>query len=226
MTDALAVDLWTWDLDAPVAAAAVATLSDDERARAARFVHDRDRRRYVAGRARLRAILADYMGRPAEVLRFRYGAHGKPALDDAGDLCFNLSHTGDLAALAVTRGHELGVDIERAEPVREDVASRFFSVREQAALRQAPADDQVRGFHRIWTRKEAFVKALGEGLSTPLAAFAVTLDDDAPALAWREGVPDAPDFWAFAHFEPRPDVIGAIAVRVHGRAVRICARSV
>jgi 4'-phosphopantetheinyl transferase len=212
------VDLWLWRLDAGDAEATgfAELLDPDERARAGRFVFPLHARRFIVGRARLRLILQDYLGTPAADIRFAYGPQGKPVL--AGrhglpPLHFNLSHTGDLAALAVSPEVPLGVDVEQVAPVKENVAGRFFSAAEQAALRALPAATQERAFFRCWTRKEAMVKALGGGLSIELASFDVTLGPNEPARLLRlAGEPDAPKHWSLLHFEPAADVIGAVAV--------------
>jgi 4'-phosphopantetheinyl transferase len=211
------IDLWLWRLDADEAAAArLAVLLDgEERARARRFVFPLHAHRFIAGRARLRLILQDYVGVPAAQLRFDYGAQGKPSLVGApgAALHFNLSHTGDLAALAVSAESDLGVDIETIRPVTEDVAGRFFSAAERAALAALPADERERGFFRCWTRKEAMIKALGGGLSIALDSFDVTLAPGVPPRLLRlAGEPDAPERWSLLHFEPAADCVGAVAV--------------
>jgi len=152
----------------------------------------------------------------------------EPELAAAGPdaLKFNLSHTGALAALVVTEGVDIGVDVELADPVKEDIAGRFFSVPEQKALAALPEAEQTRGFHRCWTRKEALVKALGDGLSAPLDGFAVSIEADAPArLTWLRDDPSGVVRWALYHFEPSADVIGAIAALTDGRALQVTQRS-
>jgi 4'-phosphopantetheinyl transferase len=212
------VDLWLWRLDAGEAEAArlAELLNAEERARAGRFVFPVHARRFVAGRARLRLVLSEYLDVRAANIRFAYGPQGKPALalpPEALPLHFNLSHTGDLAALALSGEVPLGVDVERVAKVTVDVAGRLFSVAEQAALRALPDAERDRGFFRCWTRKEAMVKALGGGLSIELASFDVTLGPDVPPRLLRlDGEPAAPERWSLLHFEPAGDVIGAIAV--------------
>jgi len=211
-----AIDLWSWSLAVDDAAAArlAATLSADELARARRFVFPVHARRFIAARAGLRRILAGYRGCAPADLGFRYAAHGKPALADNGPpLFFNLSHSGHLAVLGVSTVGEIGVDVETVTAAAEDVAARFFSASECAALAALPQAARAGGFFRCWTRKEAMVKALGEGLSMPLDSFDVTLAPEQPARLLRlAGEPDAAERWSLFHFEPAADCIGAVAV--------------
>jgi 4'-phosphopantetheinyl transferase len=152
-------------------------------------------------------------------LRFSYAKHGKPSLGD-GAPRFNLSHSHAIAALAVTQAHEIGVDVEQLRPLKEDIAGRFFSTRENALLRALPQREQLGAFFRCWTRKEAIVKAIGEGLSHPLASFDVSLAAGEPAVVERfEG--EAADAWQLAHFEPASGTVGAIACRTGGPALKI-----
>ena len=170
-------------------------LSADETERARRFAFERDRRRYIVARARLRQLLGERLGTAPESLRFVYEPHGKPALARrAGqrDVRFNLSHCGEIAAYAFAEGREVGVDIEevRELPDADQLALRFFSRRERAAYLRLPRRERPRGFFNCWTRKEAFVKALGVGLSHSLEGCDVALTS----------------------FEPAPGLVGATAV--------------
>jgi 4'-phosphopantetheinyl transferase len=160
---------------------ALEVLDDEERARAARFVFDRHRSRFIAAHACLRLLLGQYIGQAPGGLRFAVGARGKPRLLDGGtDVRFNLSHSGDLALIAVSVGIEVGVDIEQGRPdALLDLARRFFAPGEVAALEALPMAEQAGAFVRGWTRKEAFIKALGDGLSFPLDQFEVSLAPDA-----------------------------------------------
>jgi 4'-phosphopantetheinyl transferase len=171
----------------------LASFADDERTRAASFSLPHLQERFVAGRGALRCILASYLGcTPAEV-KLSYTPYGKPFLCDEAEhgLRFNLSHSEDQALLAVTRGRTIGVDIERIRPdfATDEIAKRFFSEREWQELRGLPAAERTTAFFRCWTRKEAFIKAVGEGLSFPLDAFAVSLAPREPAaLCWLRGL--------------------------------------
>lgn len=216
------IELWVWSLDVDEAERGrlFATLSEDEVARALRFVFDRDRQRYIVARGRMREILARVLGVTAAALRFSYSSHGKPSLSAANTpLHFNLSHSDGLAALGVSHARELGVDVEHERPLKEDIAERFFSRGEVAALRALPESEQLAAFYRCWTRKEAVVKAIGEGLSRPLDSFDVTLDAGAAHLLRMDGETDGPEAWQLAHFAPAPGFAGAVACRTGGGAL-------
>ena len=190
------VHVWHGTLTQPPAAVADAAslLCDDERARAARFRFERDRLRYIAGRAQLRLLLARYLRQPAASLTLAYGAFDKPFLPDA-PLHFNVSHSAHTLLIAVTRAGEVGVDVEMLgqDLSRERIAERFFSPREVAVLRALPAERQAVAFLTCWTRKEAFIKARGDGLSLALDSFDVTLAPGQPAAlertAWSQDEP-------------------------------------
>jgi 4'-phosphopantetheinyl transferase len=211
------VDIWIWDQDAVAARDAErlrAIMSADERQRALRFVFVRNQLRHVAGRGVLRRILAHYAETNARELTFETGAHGKPSLAPGhGTLHFNLSHSGGLAALAVSRDTEMGIDVERIRPFTEDVAERFFAPGEVAALRALPEGEQLDAFYRIWTRKEAFLKATGDGLLRPLDSFEVTVARaDAPRFVRIDGVADPAASWALADFDVADGFAGALAM--------------
>jgi 4'-phosphopantetheinyl transferase len=156
------------------------TLSADEIARAERFYFQHDRRRFVGRRGILRAILANYLETKPSGLRFVYNEFGKPGLEvsqETGSLSFNLSHSGELVLIAVAIDRDVGVDIEfidNSVPF-EEVAKRVLSVNEIAALEALPESLRPAGFFNCWARKEAYVKALGMGLSIPLNSFDVSL---------------------------------------------------
>jgi 4'-phosphopantetheinyl transferase len=177
-------------------------LSEDEHRRAARFRFARDRRRFIVGRARLRELLGARLGMPPESIALAYGRHGKPAL--GGRLArsgwrFNVSHSGEVALYAFSRGDaEIGVDLEAVRPLPEAdrIAAGFFSPRESEAYARLAPHEKCAGFFRCWTRKEAFVKALGGGLSIPLDAFDASRD---------------PTGWRLESFTPLPGFIAAVA---------------
>ena len=208
-------------LDAELAAVSelAQCLSDGERLRAGRFVFERDRRRFIVGRARLRHCLASRLGVQPDAVEFDYGPRGKPRLSrsfaDAG-LCFNVSHSGDLAVYAFSSGREIGVDVESVREMRDadEIAARFFSRREYEAYLALDSRDRPLGFFNCWTRKEAFIKALGEGLHYPLDRFDVSLTPGEPARILRvEDMPGEQCGWLLKSFTPGPGVAGAIVVR-------------
>ncbi|HZQ25384.1 MAG TPA: 4'-phosphopantetheinyl transferase superfamily protein [Terriglobales bacterium] len=209
------VDIWTVALNAtaPTGDELQEILSADEQARAARFHFEPDQRRYIVTRAHLRRLVSGYTTCPAERIRFRYSARGKPALEQpAGDLRINVSHSDEHALLAFTRGREIGVDIEKMKPEIEalTLAVRFFSPGESETLKCLPEDKRGSAFYRGWTCKEALLKAWGTGLYLPLDCFDVEIDPTRPAgllatrpdasLACRWSVQDlrAPDGYAAA----------------------------
>jgi 4'-phosphopantetheinyl transferase len=156
-------------------------LSADEVARANRFHFEKDRSQFVCCRSALRRLLGAYLDISPAELRFKYLSSGKPQLEEEQnplDLQFNVAHSGDLALIAVGTGHQLGVDVEkiRGEVDTQSLAERFFSLREREGLRALPEPERVSGFFACWARKEAFLKATGEGLSFPLSKFSVTVD--------------------------------------------------
>lgn len=219
-----AVHVWCVALDlAPGAAGQLEdALSTDERQRAAGFRFEHDRQRYIIGRARLRAILARYVGGDPSQLVFQYSAGGKPALaaDHAqiavGDaLTFNLTHSRGLALYAVARGRAIGVDIEYMRPLPDagQIAERFFAPGERARLRMLPPDQQVEGFFACWTRKEAYVKATGEGLFHGLDQFEVSLAPGEPAaLLSIAGEPEGAARWSLTSLTPATGYMAALAV--------------
>jgi len=153
-------------------------LDRHEQERADRFVLEHDRWRFIAAHACMRVVLGAYMDRAPEALRFAHGERGKPhVLDSPIDVRFSLSHSGERAVLALALGQEVGVDIEQERDTAViELAQRFFSVGEVEALRKVSRAERVPAFFRCWTKKEAVVKAMGDGLSCPLEAFEVGID--------------------------------------------------
>jgi len=198
------------------------TLAADERARAERFYLERDREHFVVARGVLRAVLGWYLNRAPECLSFCYGSHGKPALagDSGGDaIRFNVSHSGGVALYAVTRGREVGIDLERIrfDVAVAEIAERFFSRGEIAMLRALPTEAQRQAFFRCWTRKEAYIKARGEGLSLPLDQFDVSLAPGEPAELLRtRRDPSEASRWSIEELIPAPGYVAALAVEARG----------
>lgn len=213
------VHLWSAGLDGPPTTelgSAWAVLADDETDRARRFRFDRDRRRYVVGRAWLRRTLGRYVGVDADRVRFEYLEHGKPVLA-GGSLRFNLAHSEGRAALAVTSSAEVGVDLEALRPgfAEDRIAERFFAPAEVAHLRGLPVGEQRVAFFECWTRKEAFLKAHGGGLSVPLDAFVVRFAMAKPAALLRSDLTASDvDHWALKDVSSWfPGCIACVAVR-------------
>jgi 4'-phosphopantetheinyl transferase len=185
-----------------------AVLDPAEQDRAARFVFPADRARFTLAHGALRFLLAAYVERPAAALRFTVGVHGKPALAGA-DLTFNLSHSFGLVLIGVASiGRHLGVDIERHRPIHQmtELVENCFSQTEAGALRRLPAAQRETAFFRLWTRKEAFVKATGEGLTRPLESFTVSMDNR-PAIC----APNLPH-WSLHHLDICPHATAALAI--------------
>ncbi len=186
-----------------------ALLSPEETARANRFHFEQDRNHYVVGRAVLREMLGRYLEQVPSALEFSYGEHGKPALAGAASssLSFNLSHSAGLAVYAFARERSLGIDVERVKPdfASEDIARRYFSTREVNDLLSIPETKRTESFFRCWTRKEAYIKARGEGLRIPLDSFSVSLLPAQPVEfvdgvepGWHMAALDSPEGYAAA----------------------------
>jgi 4'-phosphopantetheinyl transferase len=197
-------------------------LAADEQARAERFYFEKDREHFIVARGVLRAILGCYLNRVPEGLSFCYSSHGKPALARESDgyaIRFSVSHSHGVALYAVTRGREVGIDVERIRSDLEvaEVAERFFSRREVAMLRTLPTEAQRQAFFRCWTRKEAYIKARGEGLSLPLDQFDVSLAPGEPAaLLATQQDPSEASRWFLQELTPGPGYEAALAVEGHG----------
>jgi len=197
------------------------SLAADEHVRAERFYFERDREHFIAARGVLRAILGSYLHRTPENLSFCYNAHGKPALAGESDddaIRFNVSHSHAVALFAVTRGREVGIDLEhiRFDVAVAEIAERFFSRREIATLRALPTETQRQAFFRCWTRKEAYIKARGGGLSLPLDQFDVSLAPGEPAAVLStQGDPSEASRWSLHELTPAPGYVAALAVAGH-----------
>jgi len=164
-------------------------LADDERARAERFIFEPDRDHFIAARGFLRDLLGAYRHCPPRTIEFMYGPHGKPFVAASGSephVCFNLAHSYGIALIALGCKRQVGIDIEliRPEFAGEEIAKRYFSPNEIEELSKLPVELRAEGFFLCWTRKEAYVKARGDGLQVPLDSFSVSVSPDAPATLW------------------------------------------
>lgn len=220
------VDLYTWSLDGQDNEALSPLLTDEERTRAARYVDPRDGAHFIAARGMVRKILARAIGAAPETLTFSLGEHGKPSLTCAGAPHFNFTDSGTFGALAISRDCVVGVDIERVrEREFSKLAERYFAPDEAAAYAALPAEQKREVFFRIWTRKEAFLKAVGTGLATKLSAFEVSLNEEARLTRVDAAIDADVSAWVMHAFTPAPGYLGAIAARTGGAAldVRVCA---
>lgn len=214
------VHIWSANQDAPIYPMEQLwqTLSNDEQQRATRFHFERDRRRFIVGRGLLRAILGRYAHIEAAQVRFVYGQRGKPALAEVygGEtLKFNVSHSNGHILCAITNLREIGVDIEHVHVISEAdaIAERFFSTQENEVYRQLPAEEKLTAFFNCWTRKEAYIKATGDGLSRPLDQFSVSFVPGEPArMVDCYDIPEEVHRWSFYALHPAPGYIAALCV--------------
>ncbi|MBM3834303.1 MAG: 4'-phosphopantetheinyl transferase superfamily protein [Verrucomicrobia bacterium] len=218
------VHLWCASLDQPATEREflAETLSPDERERAARFHFEEDQHRFAVGRGVLRMILGAYLNQPANALAFSYGRRGKPSLSSAPGLQFNLAHSAGLALYAITSHREVGVDVEVIRPLSDlkRIAQRFFSSNETAQLLALPEAEHEEAFFNCWTRKEAYLKATGEGITAPLDQFEVSLIPGEPAaLLANHANPREVTEWSMFHLRPAPGCVGALAIK--SRRVRV-----
>ena len=211
------VHVWTRPLQVPppVEQACYELLSAEERQRAARYRVARPRNAFILTRGTLRSLLASYLGTAPQTLSFRFSEYGKPFLDGSFDLRFNVSHTDGLALIAFVRTREIGIDVEKINgaPDARKLAERFFSLQERHSLENLSGDELHAAFFRCWTRKEAYVKARGEGLSLPLHQFDVSVAADEPQ-ALQATRPDASEAgrWIVRDLATIPGYVAALAV--------------
>jgi 4'-phosphopantetheinyl transferase len=214
------VHVWrsTLDWSAEATAALEPVLSPDERERVRRFHFERDRRCHLIARGLLRTLLGRYVGMAPDALRFDYSPFGKPSLAASlmtRALQFNVSHAGELLLIAVAAGRTLGIDVEhiRTDIAVGEIAARFFSAHERDALATLPGDLQQQAFYDCWTRKEAYIKAVGDGLSLPLDQFDVAFLPGEPArlLATRPDPAEARR-WSLRELQVADGYKAALAV--------------
>ena len=218
--DKTQVHLWSLDLRlaGSLAAGLEKILSPSEKSRAEKFKFAEHRTKYIAAHGALRQILAAYLEIDPSAVEFTEGPHGKPDLISTSrplPLRFNLSHSHDAALIAVTRGRQLGVDVEhiKRDFAWPEIAERFFSAAEVAKLRHVAPELQQRAFFVCWTRKEAYIKAKGGGLSIPLQDFEVSLaPGEPPALLVHRDDPEEVNRWRLAEIEVGPDYAAALSV--------------
>lgn len=222
------VHIWRGFLDLPESLIHnfMKLLSEDELIRANRFYFSKDKDRYIAARSMLRKILSFYLDIEPNAVRFRYSQHGKPSLHpdmdglklpiQTSNLKFNLSHSNSIALVGITLNRQIGVDVEYTKhlPDADEIAGRFFSSQENLIYQELKQAQKQTAFYRCWTRKEAFIKAIGEGLSFPLGQFAVNfLPNEEPCIEHINGQKNQGRKWSLEAFKPDPKYIGAVAVK-------------
>lgn len=215
------VHVWYTSLEQPASLVEelAEILSEDELARAKRFYFDQHRKRFIIARGLLRRILGRYLEIEPREVEFSYGRYGKPALIEKLNkdkkLDFNLSHSQDIALSGVTCDRAIGIDIEHLRPMNdaEQIAKRYFSEQENAVFQSLPIEQQQQAFFNAWTRKEAYLKACGDGITRPLNQVEVSLAPGEPAKILRiQGSPETAAQWSIQDFIPASGYRGAIAV--------------
>jgi len=206
---------WRMNLFFPLESVLMATLSPDEQRRANRFMSPLIKTRFIIARGMLRHILSSYTHQLPQEITFEYGRRGKPSLSNI-PFAFNLSHSEDIALLGIAHTTQIGVDVEYMTEMAEmrRVAGDYFSANEQIALFSLPTSEQIPAFYRCWTRKEAYIKARGDGFALPLDQFDVTLTPNEQPCLLRTLEDDSPSNWQFIHLEPAKGYVGAICLPV------------
>lgn len=216
------VHVWRANLDQPpeLIQQLAQILSADEVRRAERFYFEQDKERFIVGRGLLRTILSRYLGMAANQLQFCYSTRGKPDLVEhlgGGRLRFNLSHSQALVLYAVTRDRAIGIDVEYIRPIAEadQIVKSFFSDYEKTVYHNLPPYQKQVAFFNCWTRKEAFIKAIGEGLALPLDQFDVSLTPGEPARLLRIKGDEASKHWSIKELTIDKNYASALAVEGH-----------
>jgi 4'-phosphopantetheinyl transferase len=194
-------------------------LNEEEVSRAERFVFPRDRDHFIVARGRLRELVGRYLRCPPDVVQFKTARYGKPSLlDDLDSLRFNLSHSHGLALYGFCMGRELGIDTEKIRPgfAGEGIAARYFSAAEQKELEEVPDGLRATAFFLCWTRKEAYIKAHGNGLQIPLDSFDVSLKPG--ELATLRSADSGR--WSMRSFVPAPEFVATLIVEGEIRSTR------
>lgn len=219
------VHLWRVRLDQQPSTvqAFLEILSPDERVRAGKYYFHRDFEHFVVARGVLRDIISRYINVLPDKIQFFYDQYGKPRLTSCETpLCFNLSHAKGIALYAINKMHAIGVDIEyvREDFSTDEIAERFFSANELASLRALPSDLRTVAFFNCWTRKEAYIKALGEGLSHPLDRFTVSIISGQPARLLMTDDPGETSRWTLMELSAGDGYIASLAVEGKVRTLR------
>ncbi|OQY27678.1 MAG: hypothetical protein B6244_09755 [Candidatus Cloacimonetes bacterium 4572_55] len=221
------VHVWNAELNHPLSIIGYfrAILSEDERARADRFYFDRDRNRYISARGTLRYIIGEYLSTAPDRIRFQYSEHGKPRVSFPSDsVSFNLSHSHQRALYGFIKKGRIGIDVEyvRSNMDEMGIARRFFSASEADDLLKLTGNERLLGFFRCWTRKEAYIKALGHGLTHPLGKFGVSLLPDQPtALLFSDMDPAEPKRWRMCDLSPGQGYVAALAIEKRGAPLEL-----
>lgn len=220
------VHVWTLRTNASsnVIARFEKVLAPDERSRAAQFHVSRPRESFILTRAVLRHLLGRYLGLHPGNICLHYGMNGKPLLSHKSELMFNVSHSGEIAAIALTQGCDVGIDLEQFRPLPDlkEIAAHSFCNEEATEIDSLPACDRQHAFFSCWTRKEAYVKAIGVGLSTPLSAFRVTVRPNEPAkLLFLDKAKNASESWTLHDLALGPDYVGTVTYRDRQRSLSI-----
>ena len=220
------IDIWKACLQAPSSALArcASTLSTDERARAGQFRFDHLQREFILTRGILRILLGRYLGVEAPAIQFAYGPKGKPHLVECSRTHFNLAHSGELAVFAFALDCEVGVDVEKIRPISDlaQIGERFFCAAETEELLSEEPSARQEMFFRCWTRKEAYIKAVGEGVTIPLSNFRVTLKRTDPVkFVHISGNLNEAKAWVLHDLPLTPAYAGAVAYRADAHALRM-----
>jgi 4'-phosphopantetheinyl transferase len=206
-------DIHIWEVDLDQTGEQIRKLSqcltEQERHRAAKFINPLHGDRWTVARGYLRWILSQYLDLTPEQIIFNYGQQGKPEIE-GNPIQFNLSHSHDRAVYAISAQHPVGIDIEQIQPIAAaELVDRFFSSAERAIFHTLPESEQQAAFFHAWTQKEAYLKACGTGLSTPLNQVEVSIDPHTPAQIISS---PTPNIWQIHKLEISPDYAGAIAI--------------
>jgi 4'-phosphopantetheinyl transferase len=211
------VHIWRADLDLVESSLStfLQLLSPDEKNRAQKFRFVGDRHNFIAARGILRSLIGKYLKINSAEISFLYNEFGKPRIANSNPLHFNISHSQNMAVFAFTKRFNIGIDVEFVNPDVEvkEIAANFFSTNEVMNLFALPEKQQTLGFFNCWTRKEAFIKAVGEGLSFPLDTFEVSLEPDKPAkLLVTDWHPKAVSQWSIYSMSPGANFVGSLAI--------------